>query len=650
MPRWSEWVVQYNAPLDPMSLITASDLAKSYGPLDVFANLSLTVPRQARIGLLGPNGVGKTTLLRLLAGLERPDRGKIQKARLLRTGYLPQEPIQARETQNEMACSLWESTLAAFAQLRRREEELRRLEEAMGDERQAKEAMERYGPAQEAFERAGGYTYASRAERVLRGLGFTTEEYERPLAQLSGGERTRAYLARLLLEDPDLLLLDEPTNHLDLEALEWLEDWLGEWPGSTVIVSHDRSFLDRTIDVVWALSRRGLESFRGSYSAYAVQAADRESLHFRKYLAQQEHIRKEEDYIQRNIAGQNTRQAQGRRKRLERLLKEDRLDRPKAERQVSMQFGPVQRSGDHVLMTEKLVIGHPDAKAPLFGVPDIILNRGECAALIGPNGAGKTTFLKTLLGQVPAWSGAIRVGASVSLGYFAQAHEGLDPGKTVLEELERVFPDIRLAQARDLLAGFLLTGDAVERRVELLSGGERGRLALAKLVLEGANLLLLDEPTTHLDHPSQEALQEALSSFPGTILLISHDRYLIDALATQIWAIAPRERRLTLHQGTYSEYVRERVEIAKRPAVHASRPVRPKKVAGRSDATRHLQLVEQRIAGMENEIERLAEELDRAGTDVARVRELGSKYAEVEADLKAQLALWEQLAEGERPP
>jgi ATP-binding cassette subfamily F protein 3 len=549
-----------------------------------------------------------------------------------------------------MSSSLWESTLAAFAQLRRREEELRQLEEAMGDERTAEAAMERYGPAQEAFERAGGYTYASRAERVLRGLGFSAEEYERPLGKLSGGERTRAYLARLLLEDPDLLLLDEPTNHLDLDATEWLENWLGEWPGSTVIVSHDRSFLDRTIDVVWALTGRGLELFHGNYSAFAVQAADRESLRFREYLAQQEHIRKEEEYIRRNIAGQNTRQAQGRRKRLERLLKEDRLARPTADRQVTMQFGPVQRSGDQVLVTESLVIGHPDAKAPLFEVPDIVLRRGECAALIGPNGAGKTTFLKTLLGQVPAWSGALRVGASVGLGYFAQAHEGLDPNRTVLAELARVSPDIRPGQARDLLAGFLLSGDAVEKPVEVLSGGERGRLALAKLVLEGANLLLLDEPTTHLDHSSQEALQEALGAFPGTILLISHDRYLIDALATQIWAIAPREQRLTVHQGSYSEYARERAEKARRPPDRAARPARRKKVSEDSDASRHLELIEERIAVMETEIEKLAEELDQAGTDVARVRELGSRYAEVEADLNAQLALWERLAEGRERP
>ena len=626
-----------------MSLITATNLAKSYGAHDVFEGVSAAVPHHARIALVGPNGVGKTTLLRLLAGLEKPDQGQLQRARALRIGYLPQEVSFSRSSKSAIRQTLWESCLEAFADILAQEAELTRLEQAMADPHKADEAIERYGPLQEAFELAAGYTYPTRIRRVLNGLGFSPDEYSRPLEQLSGGERTRALLARLLLENPDLLILDEPTNHLDITAVEWLEGWLRDWSGAEVVVSHDRYLLDRIVDTVWEMSPKGLEIYRGNYSAYVQQRADRHRYRGTQYKAQQAHIRHEQEYIRRNIAGQNTRQAQGRRKRLERLLREEAIARPEAERTVRIDFGRIDRSGDRVLETSDLVIGYPDSNQPLFEVPDLVLIRGECVALIGPNGAGKTTFLKTLLEEVQPWAGEVRLGASLQVGYFAQAHEGLVPEHTVLDEILAVDPKLKRSQARNLLARFLFTGDAVDRPIEVLSGGERGRVALAKLALEGANFLLLDEPTNHLDIPSQEVLQEALETFPGTILLVSHDRYLIDALATQVWVITPEARALEVFVGGFKAYLdaRQQMKEARKahPATRTNR--RRKEVKLRSSI--EPRVVEARIEELEDELSQVVNQLDQAGGDLEQVRLLGSRYAELEADLEAQVAIWERL-------
>ena len=630
-----------------MSLIAATDLAKSFGAHDVFAGVSAAIPHQARIALVGPNGVGKTTLLRLLAGLESADRGRIQRARGLRIGYLPQETSAADSNGPGSNFTLWESCLVAFADLRAQEAELARLEADMADPRRTEDALARYGPLQEAFERAGGYAYPARIRQVLNGLGFTPEEHVRPLAMLSGGERTRAYLGRLLLDDPDVLILDEPTNHLDIEAVEWLEGWLRDWPGAAVLVSHDRYFLDRTVHAVWELSSLGVDIYHGDYTAYAGQRGERRRAQLDAYQTQQEHVAREEEYIRRNIAGQNTRQAQGRRKRLERMLREAEIARPAAERPVRIEFGPPDRSGDQVLETRDLAIGYADSAEPLFRVPDLILTRGECAALIGPNGAGKTTFLRTLLGQVEPLAGSVRMGASLHLGYFAQAHGGLNLDHTVLEEVLAASSGLKPTQARGLLGRFLFSGDAADKPVSVLSGGERGRLALAKLALEGANLLLLDEPTTHLDIPSQEVLQEALAEFPGTILLVSHDRYLINALATQIWAISSEAREMDVFGGSYAEYAearRQHMESRKaQPRLERRlRQTRP----SRNRRNPELEAVEQRIAELEGELATLASGLELAGGDLEKVRTLGSRYAALEAELQEQLAAWERLESG----
>jgi ATP-binding cassette subfamily F protein 3 len=629
-----------------MSLLTASGLAKSYGAQDVFSGVSLAIPRQGRIALVGSNGAGKTSLLRIMAGLDRQDAGQVRRARGVRLGYLPQETRIAVARGNDSTESLWDMCLGALPDLRRQEAEMARLEAAMTDPQRAEDAMARYGPLQEAFDRAGGYTYPARIRRVLRGLGFSEGEIAAPLSRLSGGERTRADLARLLLEDPDLLLLDEPTNHLDLQAIEWLEGWLEGWPGAAVIVSHDRYFLDHSVETVWELDGRKLVSYHGNYSAYAGQRAERLRLQEGEYRAQQDLVRREQDYIRRNIAGQNSRQAQGRRTRLERMLQQQAVGRPAAERNVRIDFAGADRSGDVILETHGLAVGYADAAEALFDVPDLVLSRGECVALVGPNGAGKTTFLKTLLGDIPPSAGTIRLGAGLKLGYFAQAHELLQPDRTVVEEVLSAAPNWTRAQARDFLARFLFTGDSVDKQVEVLSGGERGRVALAKLALEGANLLLLDEPTNHLDLPSQEVLQIALAEFPGTILLVSHDRYLIDALATQIWDVSPEEHRLGVFVGGYAEFVagREGREAANLPRP-VSRRARPTTRPGDRQERAELEAAETRIARLEAELADVGRELDHAGVDVDKVRILGQQYAAIERILNDEFSAWERLAQ-----
>jgi ATP-binding cassette, subfamily F, member 3 len=626
-----------------MSLVTAHALAKSFGAQDVFSGVSLAIPHQARIALVGPNGIGKTTLLRILAGGERPDGGQVQRARALRIGYLPQvaddDPLAGAPPDE----TLWGFCLTSLASLRSQEVELARLESDMADPRRAEEALARYGPLQEAFERAGGYAYASRMRRVLNGMGFTPEEDSRPLGLLSGGERTRAQFSRLLLDDPDLLLLDEPTNHLDLEAVEWLEGWLKDWPGATLLVSHDRYFLDRAVDAVWELGPRGLDVYRGNYTAYLQQRQARRELRLSQYGQQQERVRRETDYIRRNIAGQNTRQAQGRRKRLERMLRDHPAERPEDAQTIRVRFADSDRSGDLVLRTRDLSIGHADAIEALFHVPDLTLRRGECAAVMGPNGAGKTTLLRTLLNEIPPKSGEVRFGATLLPGYFSQAHEGLHAERSVLQEMLAADPRLLPAEARHRLALFLFTGDTVDKTVAVLSGGERGRLALALLAQRGANLLLLDEPTTHLDLASQEILQASLAEFPGTILLVSHDRYLIDALATQIWTVSPQERALEVFEGSYTEHLEaQRQSALPRADARQVRPARSPRPSTR--LRREIDQAEARIASLEHDLQATVLALESSGSDVESVRRLGGRYAELETALAQELHAWEELA------
>jgi ATP-binding cassette subfamily F protein 3 len=585
----------------------------------------------------------------LIAGLESPTAGSIHRARKARLAYLPQQGDRFFDDES----TLWASMLDVFSHLLEQSARLGRLEDAMADPARRDQALQRYGPTLEAFERAGGYAYEHRIEQVLAGLGFAQVDFRRPMAQLSGGQKTRALLARLLLEEPDLLLLDEPTNHLDLAGVEWLENYLASWEGAVLVVAHDRAFLDATVDEVWELAWRRLEQYRGGYSDYVQQRAERLERRRFLYEQQQEFIAKTETYIRRNIAGQRSTQAKGRRKRLERL---ERIERPREHGTISLSLGEASRSGDLVFGLYDLVVGY-DPSEPLFEVDELEVRRGQCVALLGPNGCGKTSLLRTILGRVPPLEGQVRIGASVELGYLAQGHANLDPDETVLDTIVAA-GGLRISEARDLLGRYRFSGDDVFKRVGALSGGEQARVALAVLVLQGANVLVLDEPTNYLDIPTQEVLEEVLDAFGGTVLMVSHDRYLIRRLASSVWAIRDHELHAFRGYQAYRDWKEERRRVRARrrtreraqsgDAVARRRERERRRAAQREDERRAERRAE--LEGIIYDLEARQSDLELELTaaseaqDIARVRELGAEYSAIERELNAALAEWAELA------
>ncbi|KPL22637.1 MAG: hypothetical protein AMJ93_06755 [Anaerolineae bacterium SM23_84] len=620
-----------------MSIVVAEDLAKSYGAQDVFSDVSFQIGHGDKIALVGANGVGKTTLLRIIAGLEVPTSGRWSMAKTIRTGYLSQlADLQAGGT-------LYQEMVDVFAELRAQQAQLHRLEHEMADPQRRGKAMERYGELLQRFELAGGYEYEQQIRHVLTGLGFVEADFDKPLALLSGGQRTRAQLARLLLAGPHLLLLDEPTNHLDLQATEWLEEYLAQWNGSLMVVAHDRYFLDKVANRVWEMSFGSLEQYRGNYSQYVAVRTQRRAERQDEYEAQQEHIARTEEFVRRYKAGQRSREAKGRQKRLQRL---ERVERPQQQRALKFKLASKVRGGNNVLVTRGLQVGYG---RPLIDCPDLLLLRCQRAALLGPNGCGKTTLLKTIMGQVLPLAGEVRIGTNVQPAYFAQGHEHLHEENTVLEEILEV-KNLPLQQARGFLGRFLFSGDAVFKPITDLSGGERGRVALAVLALQGANFLLLDEPTNHLDIHSQELLEQVLQDFDGTILFVSHDRYFIDALATQIWAVD--DTQLRVYTGNYSAYMEQLREERARAEIEAPADdqKRSKQRAQREQqATPKTRNQEAERAELEDEIQQLETRLGLLGRElelasraqqVDRVYDLGREYADVQDQLQRRLEEW----------
>ncbi len=668
-----------------MSILTFSGLGKAYGHRDIFQNLSGAIEHGSRIALVGPNGSGKSTLVKILAGVEPSSDGQLFKSRGLPIGYLPQGGL-TDETLNSDD-TLWQAMLNPFTKLLEMEAELRELEAAMSDPATADSALEKYGPLQEDFEQRGGYDIENQIKQTLRGLGFREEHYTLKIAQLSGGQRTRAILARLLLETPELLLLDEPTNHLDIAAIEWLENRLTGWQGSALIVSHDRYFLDRVCNRVWEMGPAVIETYRGNYSHYLKQRGERWEQRQILYETEKARLLKEYEFVKKHIAGQLTAQAKGRQRRISREVEvievagfealqgkkwsrvmqdveitgrpigvEELGNRIKALRDpishrtnLKFQLKAKLRSGDQVLRTEDLVIGYDE---PLFNVPDLLLTRGEIAALIGPNGTGKTTFVKTLLDQLPALGGEFSYGSNLEVDYFAQAHEGLDPEKTLFQELQDLTGMLD-GEVRDYLARFLFSGDDVYKKVGMLSGGERGRLALAKLSYSDANLLFLDEPTNHLDIPAQEVLETVLDTYKGTLVIVSHDRYLVDKLATQIWAV--KDKSLTVYNGTYQQYLdhlarQTNGETAEAKPAEESTYTKNKKAQRqkqRDQRKREQQIakIEADIETLEAKIKTLTTQIEQAGIaqDVEKMRALGDAFTQAQADLNAKFEAWEAL-------
>ena len=554
-----------------MSILTAHNLAQSFGRHDVFSGISGKIEQTNKIGLVGPNGIGKTSLLRILAGLDRPRIGRIQLAGSTRIGYLDQEAVLTFADRNH---TLQQEMLTVFAHLQEMSRRMRAIEDRMAEGDMADALYAEYSELLEAYEHGGGYTYEQRIAQTLLGLGFTDDDRETPLGHLSGGQKTRALLARLLLEDPDLLMLDEPTNHLDVQAIEWLEKTLKQRPGALLIVSHDRYFLDRVANIMWEMSPTDIDVYRGNYSAYAKQRVERWARRQKEFEAKKDRLDKEMAFIYKHIgSGRGRNMAYGKLRRVSselgtqgRALKVSRAKEKMKEMQspngewhrMKMEMDVGHRSTKLVLRTRNLQVGY---EQPLFTADDIKLQRGECAALMGPNGAGKTTFIRTILDEMPALAGSHELGDNLRIGYFAQAHDNLDASRTVIEEFLHQRPSnpqqpMDMGAARNFLARYLFVEDDVFKRVRHLSGGERGRLALAILAQQGANFLLLDEPTNHLDLPAQEVLQRVLEAYDGTILLISHDRYLVDRLATQVWQIG--DGRLQVFEGRYREFTNRR--------------------------------------------------------------------------------------------
>jgi ATP-binding cassette, subfamily F, member 3 len=526
-------------------LFRLSDVYKSYGSQDVLRGASLQINPGERVGLVGRNGAGKTTVFRLVSGEETTDRGDVVRARGIRLGLL------AQHVHFEPGSTVHESALAAFGHLQQIEHQMHELEHRMaeaGDD--LEKILERYSDLQHEFEREGGFEYAARAEAILQGLGFDREQWSLETEKLSGGQQNRLGLVRLLLAEPDVLLLDEPTNHLDVGAVEWLEEFLQNYSSAYVIISHDRYFLDRACRRIIDLENGRASSYSGNYSAYLVEREERREAQQRAYENQRQLIEKTEEFIRRNLAGQKTKQAKSRRTMLAKL---ERVEAVRADRSSGdFQLQAIERTGNHVLMVNQAAIGYPGKV--LARDISFILRRGECVGVIGPNGSGKTTFLKTILNKIPPLSGEVRWGTKVQIGYYAQQLDDLDDRNEIIMELRRVASSAATAgELRSFLGKFHFSGDDVYKHVRDLSGGEKGRLALAKLIYSRVNVLVLDEPTNHLDIPSREALEEALDAYEGTIITISHDRYFLDRVATQILAL-DGEGRAEHYDGDYTEY------------------------------------------------------------------------------------------------
>ena len=628
-----------------MSLITAQNLSKSFGAEDIFSNISLAIPPKVRIGMVGPNGSGKTTLIRILLGKEEPDSGKIVRAKKVKIGYLPQK-LEVNLTRTP-----YQECLSVFSDLVKMKDKLHQMEAEMAASHPSDEFMKDYGKMQQAFEENGGYLYDLRIQQVLQGLGIVGGEENRLWKQLSGGQRTRAYMAKILLSNPDLLVLDEPTNHLDIQAIEWLEGYLKDFTGSVLMVSHDRYFLNQTVNTIWELSP-AFEIYHGNYEAYLVQREERYERQKAEYETQQQFIEKEEEYIRRNIEGQNTRQAQGRRTRLERMLATSRITNPTKKKTIHFHISTNIRSGDLVLRTKNVRIGYQDDKKVLIEMTDVTLLRSECVAILGPNGVGKSTLIKTLLSDIPPLSGQIELGSNLKIGYFAQAHEKLDPASTLMDEISKVSPAMLPAEIRSYLARFLFTGDDVYKTTGTLSGGERGRLALAVLALQDANLLLLDEPMNHLDVEAQETLQALLRDFNGTIILVSHDRYLVDAIATQIWEVDPVKKFLNVFKGNYTEFKewKKTKNIPLSGGDHHEKNAIPlvtaKKETGKlSNNEMYRQekkraALEKQITALEDELSEITAQMEIRKDDISAVAELGVRYNSLETELNAALDEW----------
>lgn len=635
------------------------NVEKSYGVHDVLTGITWQHNPGEHVGLVGRNGAGKTTLFRILLRQEDPDRGSVARASGMTVGHLSQH-LDA-----PMDLSLFDFVLSAFVEVLRIEGKMREIEHQLADPAHRSDhdaLLERYAGLQHDYEHANGYTLHSEVERVLTGVGFGEPDWQRPIGEFSGGQQNRAMLARLLLTKVDLLLLDEPTNHLDLAGIEFLEEFLQSFTGSYLVISHDRTFLNRTVTKIIELTHGKLIEYTGNYERFLRLRAERMERLQSEFARQQDYIEKTEDFIRRNIAGQKTRQAQSRRKMLARL---DEVERPLTDETLAkftLDAGP--RSGAIALTAEELAAGYE--ATPIVSKLNLTVRRGERFAIMGPNGSGKSTLLKTFAGRLMPLGGKLTYGHNVQAGYYDQTLGDLSPEGEVIDEIWNLDHSRTEEEVRNYLARFSFFADDVYKKIKALSGGEKGRLALAKIMYVGGNLLLLDEPTNHLDVYTREALEAALEQFTGALIVVSHDRYFIDRVAQNILLVEDGEAEV--HSGNYSDLVRkfaaQAAELAERRAPVEKERVRPADVAAtpaedrmdRKSRERRLRKLEQEVGSSENRIAELEREceaneallcLEEVYRDASRSREIQGSIESARAELRALYEQWEKLT-GER--
>ena len=626
-----------------MAVIGASQLSLHYAEMEIFSEVTLQVNEKARIGVVGPNGSGKTSLIRVLLGEQDFDKGEVFRPDKLRIGYVPQTAMQSGNG------TVRDQIMGAFSDLIEMENEMATsaLEIQNADGEARKQAERKYSSLVDQYESRGGYNYHNSMDRVVDGVGLSQEVLCTPVKDASGGERTRAALATALLGDPDILVLDEPTNYLDFRGLEWLEDFLSKFQNAFVAVSHDRYFLDKVATEIWEIDLCRMKSYRGNFSKYRTLKQAEDERAAKEYQRQQDHIRREEYFIARYHAGQRSKEARGRAKKLSRI---ERIEAPNSVDSVSISSMGASRTGQTVISTRNLEVGYyaGNEAVKLFEVPDSEIEKETTTAIIGSNGIGKTTLLRTILGEIPPLNGTAYLGHNVEVGYFRQGSDDIPGDLTVMEALLQI-KNLAIGEARSFLARFLFKGEEIFEQVKSLSGGERGRLELARLLITEPNVLVLDEPTTHLDIPSREALEDMMQEFGGTIIFVSHDRHLISLLADRIWAVD--KGHVTQFEGTYMDWlsslnktlakrVRNRSQKVKLPTSNA-KPARTisENIKNRKKPTADY---EGSIRNLEERITEIEKRIESASSygDVDLISKLGIEHAQVSSELEKTINSW----------
>lgn len=640
-----------------MILLQANNVMRRFGADVLFHDINLQIQEHGRTALVGRNGAGKTTLLKMIAGITSPDEGTISKSKDLTIGYLAQD--QGLDSQN----SIWAELDLVFAPLHKMEKQIHQLENQLASldpaTKEFQLTTEKYSQLQSAFKKQGGFEYESRMRGILKGFGFEEADYQTAINSLSGGQKTKLALAKILLQSPDLLILDEPTNHLDMNVLAWLEDYLKSYQGALLVVSHDRYFLDRVVSDIYDLDNHTLRHYTGNYTQFMQHKQEWLTAEWKHYEQQQKKIAKLEDFVNRNIVrASTTKRAQARRKQLEKM---DRMDRPETDdRSIHFHFHSDKDSGNEVLDVDRAVVGYNDQK--LAGPLSFSVRKPQRVGIIGPNGIGKSTLLKSILDRIPLISGSIKLGANLQIGYYDQEQQQLHPEKSVLNEVWDDHSNVPEKDIRSLLGSFLFVGDDVYKLVHDLSGGEKARLELTKLSFKPINFLILDEPTNHLDIDSREVLENAINEFSGTVLFISHDRYFINQVATDVLDMSATG--IKHYEGDYDDYLeavnKELASTAGQDEQQVNSTAKPQKSSAqqsyqqsketqraRRKLQRQVDKLEDQMASLEEQSQAIQEQMSQpeVATDIGQLADLQKQLNKLNEQSEEVELEWTNAAE-----